>query len=531
MKNTLADRVEAYAAGLQRYLKENFALVAALAALAVAAYGFELFNLNLTIDEEVRAFQPASDRYVYISHGRWGLFLLDKFLLPYPVIPFVPLFVALVCHVAAVLFLLQCWNVESTLDKFVAGALAVAFPGMAYFYMFSISNYAIGIGLLCSALSLFVFLRASGRSRFLAAIPAVLALSIYQAFAVVLAAAFLVGILSSALRHGRQELALRKFGDILLLGGISFAGYYLISTIFLAASGAVTSYVDGIFHFDQLLENTPAVVARTLVMVRDVYSGSRAVYGIELRALAIVVVLFAFGLGVLVLRSSLDAPRRLLVLLLVGVLLLLPFAVGLFTGGGIPIRFMVALPVVFSGLAALGMRAFSRNFRLLAGLSAFFCVFQFVVSINYLNFSSHLALQADRLLASLVIGRIEDARVAAGVQELKYLEVVGYKERPASLLMPKIDTMGASFFEWDQGNAWRVIYFLRTLGYYNNVEAMPVEKQRQLADETSAMPGWPVAGSVKIIGDAVIVKFGDHSPLQNKAICGATQPPGLCKQP
>ncbi|MGC2063339.1 MAG: glucosyltransferase domain-containing protein [Thermodesulfovibrionales bacterium] len=525
--DTTADQIEAYVAEMRRYLKENASLAAVLASLAIAAYGFELFNLNLTIDEEVQAFLPYGRHY--ISHGRWGLFLLNKFLLPFPVIPFVPLFIALVFHIGAVLMLLYCWEVESKLDRFVAGALGVAYPGMAYFYMFSISNYAIGIGLFCSALSLFLFTRISGRSRFFSVIPAVLALSIYQAFTVVLAAAFLVRIMSSGLRNGRKELNLRNIAEILLVGAVSFVIYYLINRVFLTVSGIPMTYVDQILDFSYLRENTAAVLSGTLEMVRDVYGGSRTIYATEVRVFGIIVILSLFGLIVTVLRSSLKTSRRLLVFLLAVLLLLLPFVVGLFTRGSIPVRFMVALPVVISGVAVLGMRAQARNFRLLMGLSVLYCVFQFVVSINYLNSSSHLALQADRLLASHVISRIEDARVAAGLQELKYLDVVGYRERPPSPLMPKSDTFGASFFEWDQGNAWRVIFFLRTLGYYNSVEALPVERRGRMFETASAMPHWPAPGSVEIDGDAVIVKFSDYSLLQKKEICDATQNPEFCK--
>ncbi len=525
--DTIAARIEAYTAEVLGYLRENASLVAFLASLAVAAYGFELFNMNLTIDEEVQAFLPYGRHY--ISHGRWGLFLLNTFLLPFPIIPFVPLFVALVFHIAAVLMLLHCWDVEAKLDRFVAGALGVAYPGMAYFYMFSISNYAIGIGLFCSALSLYLFAGATGRRRFFSVIPAVLALSIYQAFAVVLAAVFLVWLLASAIRSGRKDIVLRDMAEVVFVGGAAFAMYYLINRGFLAVSGTATSYVNQIFDFGYLREHATAVLAGIAGMLRDVYGGSKNIYATEVRIFGAVVALSLFGFLAAVLRSSLKTSQRLIIFLLAVLLLLLPFVVGLFTRGHIPVRFMVALPVVISGLVALGLRAGNRSFRVLLGLAVVYCIFQFVVSINYLNASSHLALQADRMLASHVISRIEDARAAAGLQVLKYLEIVGYRERPVSQLMPKADTFGASFFEWDQGHAWRVIFFLRTLGYYPDVGAMPAERRSRLFETVSAMPRWPAPGSVKVDGDSVIIKFSDYSPFQKKEICDATQNPVFCK--
>jgi hypothetical protein len=527
--SVIAEQFEAHAVALRRYFKENAGFVVFLSLLALAAYGFELFNLNLTIDEEARAFRPDDGRFIYISHGRWGLFLLDKFLLPFPVIAFVPLFLALACHVGAVLIFLQCWDVESAMDRLAAGALGVAYPGMAYFYAFSISNYAIGIGLLCAACSLYIFTRAEGRGRLVAVIPAVFALSIYQAFAVVLAAAYLVSIISSALRNERLTLDFRNMAEMLLVGVVTLAVYFFMNAVFLEVAGVATAYVDEILSFSHIRNAPTFTTIRTLATASQVYGGSASIYANSIHVFGLVIALAFGGLLAAALRTSLGVAQRLFICLLGVLLLLMPFVVGIFTGGNIPVRFMVALPVVVSGVTVLGMRLKGRGFRLIIGACIFYCVFQFVVSINYLNSSSHLALQADRLLASHVISRIEEARTAAGLKKLKYLEVVGYRRSPASALMPKAETFGASFFEWDQGHASRIIVFIRTLGYYNEVEAMPAERRGQVVGVASAMPEWPAAGSVKIDDDAVIIKFGDYSALQKKSICEKTQKPAFCR--
>jgi len=106
---------------LSDYLKEHGLLVALLSGVAIAAYGFELFNLNLTIDEELHGF--TSHDTMWIAQGRWGMFLLNRLLIPYPTIPFVPLFVALVFHVAAVLILLEVWGVASKLQQVAVGSI------------------------------------------------------------------------------------------------------------------------------------------------------------------------------------------------------------------------------------------------------------------------------------------------------------------------------------------------------------------------------------------------------------------------
>lgn len=125
----LARRFETSLANVHEYLKENATLIAVLAAVAVCAYGFELFQLNLTVDEELHA-EYLGPTLGWVSQGRWGMYLLNKFILPYTIIPFAPLFVALIFHIAAALLMLEGWKVTSKLDRFIVGAICVAFPNL-----------------------------------------------------------------------------------------------------------------------------------------------------------------------------------------------------------------------------------------------------------------------------------------------------------------------------------------------------------------------------------------------------------------
>jgi len=187
-------QIDGYFSRIQHYLNQNLIVVTVLTSVVIAAYGFELFNLNLTIDEEVHAF--SSQEYAWIAQGRWGMFLLNKFLLPQPVIPFVPLFVALLFHVLAIFLLLNSWDVDSQLEMLMIGAIGVAYPGMAYMYTFSTINFGIGIGLFFVALSLFMYIRSEGFYKLSAALPGAISISIYQGFTVALAAIFLVYFIS-----------------------------------------------------------------------------------------------------------------------------------------------------------------------------------------------------------------------------------------------------------------------------------------------------------------------------------------------
>jgi hypothetical protein len=106
----------------------------------------------------------------------------------------------------------------------------------------------------------------------------------------------------------------------------------------------------------------------------------------------------------------------------------------------------------------------------------------------------------------------------SGSPDLKYLAVSGYYSRAPTPLIPKMETFGASFFEWDQGNSARIILFLQTLGY-NDLQVAPLDKRFQLVGVEKNMPNWPETGSVRIIGDLVFIKFGPYSDTQRDIIC------------
>jgi hypothetical protein len=186
------------------------------------------------------------------------------------------------------------------------------------------------------------------------------------------------------------------------------------------------------------------------------------------------------------------------------------------------LRFLVSLPIVIPGIIMLGMTKGSRTFKIIVAILATVSVFQFIMSTNHLFAASHLSLQADRSLATRLIGRIEDAQAQAGVEELRYMEIIGYEYRPSTELIPKIETLGISYFEFAQGNVQRILAFLHTMGY-SGLQPLPLDKQAQMVEITDSMPIWPQQGSVKVVGDVVLVKFGKYSASQRQVICSSEQ--------
>jgi hypothetical protein len=57
--------------------------------------GFNLFDVRLSIDSEISGFADLTPG-VWLAKGRWGTHLLNRFVLPHPSIPVVPMAITMV---------------------------------------------------------------------------------------------------------------------------------------------------------------------------------------------------------------------------------------------------------------------------------------------------------------------------------------------------------------------------------------------------------------------------------------------------
>lgn len=515
--DSLSDWADRAGSDIQTYLKEHTELILALSVAVIAAYGFELFSLNITIDEEIFA-TYSEPIFAWLIQGRWGMYVLNRFLFPYTVLPFVPLFVALVFHMAAMLLLLEVWEVKSTPAQLVVGAIGLTFPTLAYMYTFSTLNFGIGIGFFSAALSLYFYARAPGIYKYLAVLPIAFSVAIYQGFIPVLVSIFLAYLLAKWIRTGQVEL--KSILPIALIHLLGFALYFLLQRLVtIIGDVRASTYIAGLFSSRFLLENFGVVAGRIGSLLAGVYFGDKSIHSIEIPALGLLMVIAAIGLLVNLLRSRLLPLNKILIALLAFVLLIVPFVGGFFMYGIMSMRFLIALPVTVAGFLMLGIGDNPRIIRFLMVLLAGFCIFKFTVAANHLFAASQLALEADRATASRLILRFEDAlSESESMEKLKYMEVVGYLDRPPTELIPKAETFGASFFQIDQGSSMRLGYFLQTLGF-PELEPLPLERRVQMIETANAMPVWPEKGSVAIVGDTLLIKFGPYSDIQKSAIC------------
>jgi hypothetical protein len=129
-------------------------LTVAIAAAAVSClffHGYEVFQYNLSIDEELMLHEP--DLLNYVRLGRWGAFFFSWLKTPLPV---TSMFGGLALYSAAFVLLMRRLDVQHWQSICVAAVFYFGFPTLLYAFAFSNLTLSLGFGTLLSVLVVYV---------------------------------------------------------------------------------------------------------------------------------------------------------------------------------------------------------------------------------------------------------------------------------------------------------------------------------------------------------------------------------------
>ncbi|MCF6122833.1 hypothetical protein EN904_08845 [Mesorhizobium sp. M7A.F.Ca.CA.001.07.2.1] len=481
-----------------------------LFAIFAAMYFSELASFPLSVDEEVTAFR--TDASVWIIQGRWGAYLIERFLIPHPVMPFLAPAVFGAGCVAAYLLVMDVINKqELSIAEYACFAIFCAFPTWFFIVEFYSNIAAIGVGLFATALALWLIRKEEVSPlspRFLGAVGVgAFAISIYQSFA---PAILVLGIAISILqaRAGRSESLPKDLlrTGILLAGAILF--YVVGDAIFRSFTPARNEYFDSLSQPGFLLQHPATVIGRVLGAIGGIYGLDRRTYDVALWAIPLLLILGGWAL-------LKELPRsKLLLTAIAFASLLIPFGFHLLAAGSMPVRSLVGVPIAVWMFAYVAVTSRESRTRVASTILMAVAIFQILVAQNYRQASNYLVDKHDTLMAGAIFDRLSAAR-GFDVKRSYALSVFGaqpfvtnYPKQPGS-------TVGHSFFEWDGGNGWRIAYYMKLLGYSNLNGATPDQVDQTIV-RLSAMPVWPAPGSVEIQGDIALIRLGEMPSYANQ---------------
>jgi MFS family permease len=503
------------------FLRPPGVLGCVIAFVAVIAYGNEIFNNHLTIDEELFADEPMWR--AWLAQGRWGMAAVSVLLVPRPVGPVV----STALGVLGFAFALQIF-VRTLTDRrtvvLLAVAFAAVFPTLPFLLSFSTIAYGVGIGAFCAVLAFRILVSGGPPRRFVWAVGLyAFAVAIYEPFVFALPVMALLYVASTGLRQRQSGAAAwLPTAQALACTVGAVIVYGVILWLARAATGVADStYVAGQIDVAGLLADPVTRLRESLRFVVQVLDADPQVFRGHTRYVG--PALLASAAAVLASGARRHGPAQAALLLVVGVALLSGLVlIESLTRPDSNLRTLVYFPFLAAGTAALGLEALLQLDRrrwaatALATLLALATI-GLMSDMNRLFLSTELVFERDAALARDLDQRIS-ALVAESGRQPSQLVLVGAWAQIEGPATPKRETMGASFFEWSGGHPTRAAELLYLVAGRKLDGAQP-HIAGEAAIKATSLPVWPLTGSVDVQDDVVLVKLSKPTTTQKALWC------------
>jgi hypothetical protein len=498
------------------YFKTNRWLIIFSLLIAVLSFGYELFNFSLSIDEEIDSFRNANNSYVFISVGRWGLYLINLFFQPVSVVPYYPTLIALLCLSAtSIIFVTN--SSGSMTSKMVFTILFITSPIHSYYLAFNTSGMYYAMGMVLTAIAFQLYRTICNKTKF--EFKHYFFVVMLMAFSISLYQSNLVFFIVFVVYYLLMELLTRekyRWNDLLyaigVLLGIVITSYIVYKIGDYSAREILqalneknnTEYIDnfskwGVLKTDHILS---LIYNETIEYLTGTgLSGSPL--GLSLKSLLIILI-------IIIIQIMISEKRKLqktLSMIALTFLVISPFVILYLYGTKLPIRAMIPVTLMIALLWFISYQQAGSLVRKILFLAAFVILINNTFINTRLFYATNIAWQADRDIANRIIERIYQLNppIEKGKINVVFSGNYTHSENP---LFYKSEIHGASFFEWSPGKTYRMKAFLKTIGI-NEINDLPVSKLEHRKSEIKAMPSWPNYGSVVLIDDIVVVKLSD----------------------
>ncbi|WP_119302414.1 glucosyltransferase domain-containing protein [Dongia deserti] len=503
-----------------------------LLAIFSTFYFLQLVGFSLSIDDEVAALRE--DPAPWVGQGRWLIYVLERFILSQPVLPFFTLFTfgVLVSASYIVLGKAHSYRTDSA-PLFLLFALFAAFPTLYFILNFAANTVGLGIGILLACMCVLLFdravaallagerLRSEAAGRFLLqAGLGTAAIGAYQSLILLVAVGccgvFILRYLRSPGISWRQVAVIHAYLAFVILASVLLG--LLLARGFQMALGVAPIYIENFLRPDALLHGPGAVFGKLVKQYWQVYGGKRSVYGFRYWTFPALILLGVFALTARV--PDRTAARLVFTFLYLMGMTAIPFGLNIVAGGTVPYRTLVAVPYVFWFLAAGAVLSDSAAVRRIAVILVVIVAAQCLYTFSAFQASRRLAFEHDVQLASRIYERIATEIPnfdRTKVYRADFYGALGFDSIYRDALH---STISASFFEWDGGNPHRIASILKILGY-SNIVALDEKRRRALLPVIQQMPIWPANGSVRVVDDVVLVRLGQQPGTVHRKLLAA----------
>ena len=236
--------------------KNRFPLLASVV-VGFLTYTFAFTNKLVNHDDILYLFSKGAG----LSSGRWGLEFLHV-IFPNFSMPWIYGVISVVLIAISSCIIIRVFDIKNRLLQILLSGVVIAFPSLVgtFSYMFTASSYALSFFL--AVFSLYLFTKDKWLYNLFAVVALVVSLGIYQSYISLVSSLMLVLLLKELLYFDKPFLKIFKKGLYYLIGLVSsLAIYYLITKLLLNASATeFNSYASESFNLGKsILENVLGV--------------------------------------------------------------------------------------------------------------------------------------------------------------------------------------------------------------------------------------------------------------------------------
>jgi len=477
-------------------------------------YFFELASFPFSLDEEWAALRK--NPTIWISQGRWGSFLIEKFILSQPSIPVMPQMMFGFACAASFLMILRMLGrdiLALSISDYASFVIFCAFPTWFFIVEFSSNIGALAIGLLCGTAGIYLAamvpregwrISRAVLALFVAALLGSFAIATYQTLLFYMCCACAGLVLFKSIYSGPRIdfLLAAKFAVFLCA---SVALYFLISTVLKYQYDQTETYTEIFFRTDYFFADPGRALLKAFKEAAGFYGISDLVYRGPVWAAPI---LLATGLVAVLFDGKLGIWTRLILLAGTGLMLLTPFALNPFFPGFALGRTMVATAIAVWFMSYLGLNSRHHYVRMVAYAALALAIAQIVYLQNKNQASNYFLAKHDLLVATSIYDRLGNS--PAFKKGIQYpMAVFGGRNFRSAYPVPETSNANASFFGPFLNNNFRVRAYLRMLGL-EGLRPMTDDEMDKVIVRLSQMPIWPAAGSVVLENGVLLVRLNKN---------------------
>ena len=486
---------------------KNRRWIIVLLIITLLCFGFELTNFTLSIDEEYSILNGI-DISGWLSQSRYTTGFIKLLMNSTKVVPYWSTFLCVNMLFLASIFwtfvVNQCLVKKNHWSLAIFAALIISSPINVFFVSFSTYNFEVALGILLTGVAVyfanqFFLKKTSYKNCLLSLIILTFCLGIYQSFIIL----FSFGCAFCWLLDLTQTNKSIKFQEfcvsLLKLTTIVFASlacYFLINKCIQIFVPPSSYLVDNFWQWPH------KTISQFINEMREFFYD--IIYNYQ----------FLFGkIWCLTVFSSLPIffslfkkNTKWLTFPLLTFIVISPLVMSVLLGFNMPLRTNQTIAYSIACIWFLLVISIKNKQvqTIITIIALFICLMQ-TKEINQFFYTDHLRYQRDIELANQINNRLE---------ELDYnhhqpIYFVGTHKNNIDFRKFQYESVGYSFFEYDNGNNFRIRAFLETRGY--KWELIPKDQWPQAEAFATNLPIWPAEESIQATNSGIIIKLSEST--------------------